>query len=77
MTEHAQNVSEDTCAARYKSMCKWMSALTLIALMSMCGIASVAIAANNRSLVVEAKQSGVSQRLDRIEMKLDKLLEKP
>ena len=76
-----QGVSEETCDARYKSMGKWMTALTLIAITAMCGLAGVAVAANNRSLVVEAKQSGLSHRLDsiegRIESKLDKLLEKP
>jgi len=68
-------VNEDTCDARFKGLCKLIGVWTLVGLAAMGGVTSISIAANSRSLVVKAKQEGMSARLERIENKIDKLLD--
>jgi len=67
-------VNEETCSARYKGICRLIGVWTLVGLAAMGGITSITLAANSRSLVVKAKQEGMSARLERIENKIDKLL---
>lgn len=59
------------------TMGEWFKWLLGIALAALMGYQATVNTVNARISILEAKQSGVEQRLDRMESKIDMLLSRP
>lgn len=58
-------------------MADWLKYLLGIALAALLGYEATVNTVNARIAIMETKQQGVEQRLDRIESKVDRLLQRP